>query len=131
MTELVKVVYVGRKPTAIDNVARSGKTWAGAGDVQTVTPQQAKILTGYADQWALVNPADAEVVAAPLSFVVTGADGEVVRVHEAALSTPLEKMSKPELMALAKKKWRRTLDLAIPKKHMIDQIEEWQKELGD
>lgn len=51
--QTVAVRYVGKKPTAQDNVAKSGKLWEGNGDVQWVTSKQAKILTRYADQWAL------------------------------------------------------------------------------
>jgi hypothetical protein len=52
---LVKIVYVGRKPSAIDNVARSGKLWNGFGDVQEVTSVQANILLRYPDQWAVFD----------------------------------------------------------------------------
>ena len=49
MQTKVKIKYVGRKPFCIDNVARSGASWNGNGDVQEVTPAQAKILIKYAD----------------------------------------------------------------------------------
>lgn len=52
---LVAIEYVGLKPAAIDNVSGSGKTWAGAGDVQHVTPAQAEKLLAYPDQWRIAE----------------------------------------------------------------------------
>lgn len=57
---LVGVIYVGKKPTAHDNVAGSGKVWNGNGDVQEVTELQAATLTKYRDQWAYA-PTDNDV----------------------------------------------------------------------
>lgn len=60
--KLALVEYVGKKPFAVDNVAKSGKVWRGTGDVQVVTDAQAKILAGYADQWKRLEgdpPSDA------------------------------------------------------------------------
>ncbi len=54
MDQQTPVRYVGKKPFATDNVASSRKVWNGPGDVQLVTEEQAKILTSYKDQWALV-----------------------------------------------------------------------------
>ena len=68
MSNLVQVVYVGNKPHAFDNVAHSGKCWAGKGDVQEVTDAQAKLLLKYPDQWALANEADRAAVEAPVSI---------------------------------------------------------------
>lgn len=124
MTQLVQVVYVGRKAFSVDNVARSGKCWNGKGDVHEVTPAQAKILTSYADQWALVNPDDAEIVQAPQPVIVTGEGGQKVQIDPASIKgTALERMSKPELLAHALTVHKKDLDARKSKKNLIDEIE--------
>lgn len=130
MSNLVPVVYVGNKPHAFDNIAHSGKSWQGKGDVQEVTNAQAKLLLKYPDQWALANEADRAAVEAPVSIQSTDEDGEPVTIDPDDLKKPLEKMNKAELSALAKQSWDKELDQAMTKKAMIDQIEEWQHELG-
>lgn len=130
MSKLIPVVYVGRKPIAFDNVSGSGKTWQGKGDVQEVTDVQARILTKYPDQWELVNKADAAIVARPQSLQVTDGDGNDVAVDPDDLKKPLERMTRPELKAYAFNRWGKNLDARQPTKLMIDQIEEWEKELG-
>ena len=130
MSNLVQVVYVGNKPHAFDNVAHSGKSWAGKGDVQEVTYAQAKLLLKYPDQWALANEADCAIVEAPVSIQGTDEDGEPVSIDPDDLKKPLEKMNKAELTALAEDSWDKELDPTMTKKAMIDQIEEWQHELG-
>ena len=130
MSNLVPVVYVGNKPHAFDNIAHSGKSWQGKGDVQEVTDAQAKLLLKYPDQWALANEADRAAVEAPVSIQGKDEDGEPVSIDPDDLKKPLEKMNKTELTALAKQTWDKDLDPAMTKKAMIDQIEEWQHELG-
>jgi len=130
MSNLVPVVYVGNKPHAFDNIAHSGKSWQGKGDVQEVTDAQAKLLLKYPDQWALANEADRAAVEAPVSIQSTDEAGEAVTIDPDDLKKPLEKMNKAELAALAKQSWDKELDPAMTKKAMIDQIEEWQHELG-
>lgn len=130
MSNLVPVVYVGNKPHAFDNIAHSGKSWNGKGDVQEVTDAQAKLLLKYPDQWALANEADRAAVEAPVSIEGKNEDGEAVAIDPDDLKKPLEKMNKAELSALAKQSWDKELDPAMTKKAMIDQIEEWQHELG-
>ncbi len=130
MSNLVPVVYVGNKPHAFDNIAHSGKSWQGKGDVQEVTDAQAKLLLKYPDQWALANEADRAAVEAPVSIQSTDEAGEAVTIDPDDLKKPLEKMNKAELSALAKQSWDKELDPAMTKKAMIDQIEEWQHELG-
>ena len=130
MSNLVPVVYVGNKPHAFDNIAHSGKSWQGKGDVQEVTDAQAKLLLKYPDQWALANEADRATVDAPVSIQSQDENGEAVTIDPDDLKKPLEKMSKAELTALAKQTWDKELDPAMNKKTMIDQIEEWQHELG-
>ena len=130
MSNLVPVVYVGNKPHAFDNIAHSGKSWQGKGDVQEVTDAQAKLLLKYPDQWALANEADRATVDAPVSIQSQDENGEAVTIDPDDLKKPLEKMNKAELAALAKQSWDKELDPAMTKKAMIDQIEEWQHELG-
>ena len=130
MSNLVPVVYVGNKPHAFDNIAHSGKSWQGKGDVQEVTDAQAKLLLKYPDQWALANEADRAAVEAPVSIEGKDENGEAVTIDPDGLKKPLEKMNKAELAALAKQSWDKELDPAMTKKAMIDQIEEWQHELG-
>lgn len=130
MSNLVPVVYVGNKPHAFDNIAHSGKSWQGKGDVQEVTDAQAKLLLKYPDQWALANEADRAAVEAPVSIEGKNEDGEAVTIDPDDLKKPLEKMNKAELSALPKQSWDKELDPAMTKKAMIDQIEEWQHELG-
>lgn len=130
MSNLVQVVYVGNKPHAFDNIAHSGKSWQGKGDVQEVTDAQAKLLLKYPDQWALANEADRATVEAPVSIQSQDENGEAVTIDLDDLKKPLEKMNKAELAAMAKQSWDKELDPAMTKKAMIDQIEEWQHELG-
>lgn len=129
MTNLVEIVYVGKKPFSMDNVAGSGKLWNGMGDIQQVTEQQAKTLLKYPDQWGLVNGGDAAAIAKPVVVEVdTGTNEagehqtETFDVEE--LKKPLERMSKAELVALAKVKFGADLDAGDGKKALIDQIEE-------
>ncbi len=129
MAKLIPVIYVGKKPQAFDNVARSGKTWNGAGDVQEVTDAQAKMLIKFPDQWQLADDADLAQVNQPTSITGTNEDGDSVTVDPAALTKPLEKMNKAELTALAIDRWGKELDSKLSKKQMIDQLEEWQETL--
>lgn len=125
MSQLVALKYVGRKPAAYDNIAHSGKVWNGPGDVQEVTDAQAKLLLKYPDQWALVNPADQARVDAPVSITAVDEHGDTVTVDPEALNRPIERMSKPELVAYAKQKFGKKLDARKSTKQMIDMIEEW------
>lgn len=129
MSELIKIVYVGKKPAAYDNVAKSGKVWNGNGDVQEVTAEQAKQLLKFPDQWQLADAADVEAITTPVSTEVTGENGEPVQVDNADLKKPLEKMTKEELVALAKAKWGQELDAKKAKKLLIDAIEEFERDL--
>jgi len=122
-------VYVGKKPFAFDNVAKSGKCWAGNGDVQEVTPAQAKQLLKYPDQWALVDQADEQAVTAQVTTAVVGEDGEDVNVPHDDLKKPLESMSKAELAAFAKAKFGKKLDARKATKELIDTIEEFERDL--
>lgn len=129
MERMVSLMYVGAKPFARDNVARSGVTWNGPGDIQSVTDAQAKMLLKYPDQWELAEEKDRETVEAPVSITVTDEDGDDVVVDPEALAKPLEKMSKAELKAYAQSIWGKDLDARKSTKAMIDQIEEWQRDL--
>ena len=125
----IKIVYVGKKPFAYDNVAKSGKCWAGNGDVQEVRPDEAKILLKYPDQWALVDEADTTAVNAPVTTAVVGEDGEDVNVPHDDLKKPLENMSKSELVALAMAKWGKKLDARMSTKNLIDAIEDFERDI--
>lgn len=129
MTKLVKLVYVGNKPAAYDNIARSGVTWNGHGDVQEVTDVQAKQLLKFPDQWQLLDIGDEAAVNAPVSLQVVDEDGDEVVIAPESLKKPLEKMTKAELVAYAKDKWGKPLDPKKSSKSMIDQIEEWERDL--
>ncbi len=129
MTSLVKLVYIGKKPTAYDNIARSGKTWNGYGDVQEVTDVQARQLLKFADQWELVDEADRQAVEHTESIKVVDEDGDQVIIDPDAFSKPVEKMTKAEMVAYAHDRWGKTLDVAMAKKMMLDQIEEWERDL--
>jgi len=131
MSNLVPIVYVGNKPHAFDNIAHSGKSWKGYGDVQEVTVSQAKLLLKHPDQWALANEAYRAAVEATVSIESKDEYGDTVTIYQDDLKKPLEKMSKAELVALAKQSFDKELEPAMSKKTMIDQIEEWQNELGD
>ena len=125
----IEIAYVGKKPAAYDNVAKSGKCWNGYGDTQFVTPDQARVLLRYPDQWALAHEEDAFMVNAPTSTVVQGEDGQSVRVMDSELTKPLEKMSKSELAAFAKAKFGKKLDARKATKELIDTIEEFERDL--
>lgn len=129
MSNLIKLMYVGKKPFAFDNIAGSCKVWEGNGSVQEVTEGQAKQLLKYPDQWALVDEADIEAINTPNTTEVTDEDGQAVKVDDAALGKALEKMSKAELVALAKAKFAQELDPAKSKKALIDAIEEFERDL--
>ena len=129
MQSLVKLVYVGNKPAAYDNIARSGVTWHGKGDIQEVTDAQAKLLLKFPDQWQLVNESDRAAVTAPQSINVTDEDGDRVVVDPETFKKPLERMTKAEMVAYARNKWGKTLDPKRSSKFLIDQIEEWERDL--
>jgi len=129
MTSTVKLVYVGKKPAAYDNIAKSGKTWNGPGDVQEVTELQARQLLAFPDQWALLNEEDREAVEHTESIKVVDEDGDTVIIDPDAFKKPLEKMSKAEMVAYANNRWSKTLEPTMAKKMMIDQIEEWERDL--
>lgn len=125
----IKIKYVGKKPFAYDNVARSGKVWAGNGDVQEVKPDEAKMLLKYPDQWALVEESDAEAVNTPETTKVEDEQGNDVEVNHDNLRKPLENMTKTELAAYAMAKFGKKLDARKSSKDLIDAIEEFERDL--
>ncbi|CAB4155040.1 hypothetical protein UFOVP653_63 [uncultured Caudovirales phage] len=129
MAKLIALVYVGNKRTAYDNIARSGVTWNGKGDVQEVTDAQAKLLLKFEDQWQLANAEDKAVVESPVSITVIDEDGDSISVDPDVFNKPLERMSKAELKAYAQDKWGKELDARKSSKALIDQIEEWERDL--
>ncbi len=129
MTPMIKLVYVGKKPTAYDNIAHSGKTWNGHGDVQEVTDIQARMLLKFPDQWQLADEEDRPAVEHIESIKEIDEDGDQVIIDPDAFNKPLEKMSRAEMVAYAKNRWGKVLVVTMAKKLMIDQIEEWQRDL--
>ena len=129
MSQLIKIVYVGNKPSAFDNVAKSGACWNGKGDIQEVTDAQAKQLLKYPDQWALADEADADAVKASGTVKVINEEGQNVSVDAKDMTKPLEKMTKAELVALAQAKFGQQLDATKPKTLLIDAIEEFERDL--
>lgn len=124
---LIPIVYIGNKTIAFDNVAHSRKSWNGNGDIQEVTAAQAKLLLKHPKIWALARPEDAKEVEKPVEVEVKDEDGESVKVDTDDLRKPLEKMSKPELIAFAYTRWGKHLDARRSTKLLIDQIEEMQR----
>lgn len=120
---MIEVKYVGKKPSAIDNLTQSGKTWNGHGDVQSVTVAQARRLIVYADQWELANPGDLDAVNEPVVTQVLDRDGKPVDVTENDLKRPLEKMSPAELVAVARTRFNKTLNVKMGRTRLIDEIE--------
>lgn len=123
---MVKIKYVGRKATAIDNVAGSGKIWAGAGDVQEVTAQQARKLVLYADQWALENEKDLKLIAKEPVTRFINPDGDRVEIKESALNRALEKLSHDELRAFALENFQKSFRPDATRTSMMNDIEELQ-----
>ena len=129
--ETISIKYVGKKPHAFDNVANSGKSWAGAGDVQAVTVAQAKELLKYPDQWALENEADkARLGVGTEPITVDDGKGGSTEINPDDLDgNRLEAMTKAELIAYAQTLGK-DLKHQTAKADMVNQIEEWQKEAG-
>lgn len=128
--QTIRIKYVGKKAVAFDNVASSGKSWHGAGDVQEVTVPQAKELVKFTDQWALDNADDAQLFDVVQTVTVADGDGGSTKVNLDELdANRLESMTKTELMAYAKTLGKE-LKPQTAKADMVDQIEEWQKEAG-
>lgn len=129
MTELVKIQYVGNKKSAFDNVARTGLTWEGYGDIKEVREDQARLLLKYPDQWILIDEGDRERVEAPQSIKVVDEDGDTVVIDPDAFRKPIEKMTKAEIVAYAANKFGKKLDVDKPKKMLIDAVEEFERDL--
>jgi hypothetical protein len=129
MTQLVAVKYIGKKPAAYDNIARSGVTWNGNGDVQEVTEAQAAALIKFADQWVLADEEDAARVNTPSNIKVEDEDGDTVVIDPEAFKKPIEKMTKAEIVAYAMNKFGKELDVSKAKKALIDMVEEFEHEL--
>lgn len=128
---LIKIQYVGAKPFAIDNVAGTRKIWNGNGDIQEVNDRAARVLLKYPDQWALANPDDQAMVDTPEMVQARDEDGNLVDLTADELSRPIERMTKVELVALAKRKWNRDLDIDQTKKVLLDSIEELMRANGE
>lgn len=121
----VKIVYVGKKPTATDNVARSGKTWMGNGDIQEVTLPQAKILLKYPDQWAMA-PDQEKPEGGGGDGSSPGDDNDPNKDS----NTGVEKMTKDELIKFSKDTFNVDLPNTFTKKQLIDEVERLKAEHG-
>lgn len=124
---MIEIVYVGRKLVALDNVAQSGKTWAGYGDTQSVTERQARLLLKYPDQWELSKDSDAPAVAKEQIVRFIDPSGDRVEVPETALKLPLEKMTANQLRAYAITTFNKTFSVGYGRKRLLDEIEEMAK----
>ena len=124
---MATVKYVGRKLTAIDNVANSGAIWNGHGDVQAVTDRQARLLVAYPDQWVLADGSDSIAVSKEPVTCFINPEGDRVEIPASALKQPLEHMSKDELRAYALERFQKALHPNMARKRMVDEIEEMER----
>jgi hypothetical protein len=124
---MAKVKYIGRKPTAVDNVANSGKFWSGFGDVQEVNDRQARTLLTYPDQWVLDDESDSLAVHKEPVTRFINPEGDRVEIPESALKKPLEHMGKDELRAYALERFQKSLHPNMGRKRMVDEIEEMER----
>ena len=118
----VKIVYVGAKPFALDNVAKSGAAWNGKGDIQEVTPVQAKTLLKYADQWALAEGENLDDADTTVIIETTDGQGKQILTNADELTMPTEKMSASQLVAYAKNKYGKNLKLNRGRKVLLDEV---------
>jgi hypothetical protein len=125
--EMAEVKYIGKKQTAVDNVAGSRVTWNGFGDVQTVTDRQARILVGYPDQWQLADESESiHVKKEPVTAFINPA-GDRVEIPESSLKKALEHMDSDELRAYALEHYSKSFGPRVSRKSLMDQVEELQR----
>lgn len=129
VTQLVKIQYVGNKKTAFDNVARTGLTWEGFGDIKEVREDQARTLLKFSDQWILIDEDDRARIDATESIKVVDEDGDTVVIDPDAFKKPIEKMTKAEIIAYAANKFGKDIDVNKSKKMLIDIVEEFERDL--
>ncbi len=119
---LISIKYIGQKPFSMDNVAKSGKAWNGNGDVQDVTPRQAKLLLTHPGQWALADGRQASRLEGPNFVETEDANGNTVLTDEADLTGHIEKMTTAELVAYAQLKYGKTLKANRGRKLLLDEV---------
>ncbi len=129
MTKLVKIQYVGNKKVAYDNVARTGLSWDGFGDIKEVREDQARILLKYPDQWILIDEEDRARIETTESIKIMDEDGDTVVIDPDAFGKPIEKMTKAEIVAYAANKFGKDIDVHKSKKMLIDIVEEFERDL--
>lgn len=120
--DLVKIVYVGKKPYATDNVAHSGKSWNGRGDVQEVTLRQASMLCRFPDQWQVVDGKplpDEKSIEQKLAQLTPPKPGGV-----GVAGKRLDDMDERELADHALYYYEVTLDPKLGREEMLDRINE-------
>lgn len=89
----VKVKYVGLKPVKEDNVAGTGVTWFGHGDVHEVPLTAWTKMAKHPDVWARADLPEGEGEAngkePPRSYVLKGSDGrpdlDLAKLNDKAL----------------------------------------------
>lgn len=118
-SQQVNVMYVGRKPFAVDNVAHSGQTWEGRGDLKPVSPKQARLLLNHPSQWWLEGPLPSleEVDARVTEFFA----GRFIP-DEVTLPTSVEDMDADELRAYAQAEYGQTLPARMDERALREEI---------
>jgi hypothetical protein len=121
--EKVIVMYVGPKPFAVDNVTGSGATWEGRGSTASVTPEQAKRLFGYPDQWWPEGklPTLEEVTERLKEFFASNGGGIPDGV---VLPKTLDEMNLTELRDYARSEYGANLPVSLNEKQARSEIEE-------
>lgn len=121
---MIRVKYVGKKPFAVDNIARSGIVWNGHGDVQDCADGVARAVLAYPDQWVVADQEDAVRAAKEPMTIFLTPEGERLAFADADLKKNLEKMSADELRAYALRHYRKTFPPRMSTKRLLDEVEE-------
>lgn len=75
----IAVMYVGTKPFKEDNVAGTGVTWIGQGDIQRVPAIAWAKLSRHPDVWALPEEVDAKTLTPPeKEYKLRTANGQIL-----------------------------------------------------
>lgn len=130
---LVRVMYVGRKPFAVDNVAGSGQTWNGKGDVKEVEADEAAVLCSYPDQWAIDKgkvPSESQVDKSLTDFHTSGKSLEAIPKAKEPKQRTLA-----ELQLFVKKTYglilkAKTKELALKELADIEAADEQDRQVG-
>jgi hypothetical protein len=85
---MTRIRYIGPKPQKSDNVAGTGTTWAGAGDVQEVPAAAALVLLKFSTVWEDAGT-DAKAAAGDEETVDKVAELDALREEASALGIPV------------------------------------------